>query len=356
MLDLGAGGELLVARIRALLSALTLLLPLAAGLSGGNITEVMIGLGASVFINICAQIWLALAHHRRRHDWLPFATTTYDVTTTTAVLVALYLSDPVAPLNSMVVWCFYLLSIAMTALRNNGRLTLYAGGMAIAQYGALVITLFALAGQPHELISVQYGTADVGTQVERVLLMLLMTLLTATIVYRMQRLIESSGTDGLTGLPNRAWLLQRMPRILEAVREDGESLTLALLDLDDFKRINTMAGHLVGDRAIRHVAGSMREMLGPRERLARIGGQEFVLLLRCPIGNAWERLDRLRHLMAERPFMPERSADPMPISFSGGLASYPADGGDASSLLRSADRRLQAAKLEGRNRVVARDT
>jgi diguanylate cyclase (GGDEF)-like protein len=356
MLDLGAGGELLVARIRALLSALALLLPLAAGLGGGNATEVMIGLGASVFINICAQIWLALAHHRRRHDWLSYATTTYDVTTTTTVLVVLYLSDPVAPLNSMVVWCFYLLSIAMTALRNNGRLTLYAGGMAILQYSVLVVTLFALAGQPHELISVQYGTADVGTQVERVLLMLLMTLLTATIVYRMQRLIESSGTDGLTGLPNRAWLLQRMPRILEAVRDDGESLTLALLDLDDFKRINTMAGHLVGDRAIRHIAGSMREMLGPRERLARIGGQEFVLLLRCPIGNAWERLDRLRHSMAERPFMPERSADPMPISFSGGLASYPADGSDASSLLRSADRRLQAAKHEGRNRVVARDT
>lgn len=356
MLDLGAGGELLVARIRALLSALTLLLPLAAGLSGGNVTELVIGLGASVFINICAQIWLALAHHRRRHDWLPYATTTYDVTTTTVVLGALYLSDPVAPFNSMVVWCFYLFSIAMTALRNNGRLTLYAGGMAILQYSVMVAMLFALAGQPHELVSVQYGTADVGTQVERLVLMLLMTLLTAMIVYRMQRLIESSGTDGLTGLPNRAWLLQRMPRILEAVRDDGESLTLALLDLDDFKRINAMAGHLVGDRAIRHIAGSMREMLGPRERLARIGGQEFVLLLRCPIGNAWERLDRLRQLMVERPFLPERSADPMPISFSGGLASYPADGSDASSLLRSADRRLQAAKLEGRNRVVARDT
>jgi diguanylate cyclase (GGDEF)-like protein len=172
----------------------------------------------------------------------------------------------------------------------------------------------------------------------------------------MQRLIESSGTDGLTGLPNRAWLVQRMPRILEAVREDGESLTLALLDLDDFKRVNAMAGHLVGDRAIRHLAGAMREILGPRERLARIGGQEFVLLLRCPIGNAWERLDRLRQMMIERPFVPERSADPMPISFSGGLAAYPMDGSDVSSLLRSADRRLQVAKNEGRNRVVARDS
>jgi diguanylate cyclase (GGDEF)-like protein len=356
MLDLGAGGELLVARVRALLSALILLLPLVAGLAGGSATEVMIGLGGAVFINICAQIWLALAHHRRRHDWLSYATTSYDVTTTTVVLIALNLSDPVAPFNSVVVWCFYLLAIAITALRNDGRLTLYAGGMAMLQYSAMVVVLFLMAEHPEELVSVQYGTADIGTQIERVLLMLLMTLLTATIVYRMQRLIESSGTDGLTGLPNRAWLLQRMPRVLETAREDGESLTLALLDLDDFKRVNAMAGHLIGDRAIRHLAGAMREILGPRERIVRIGGQEFVLLLRCPIGNAWERLDRLRHLLVERPFVPERSADPMPISFSGGLASYPMDGGDVSSLLRSADRRLQVAKLEGRNRVVARDT
>lgn len=356
MLDLGAGGELLVARVRALLSALILLLPLVAGLSGDNATEVLIGLGAAVFINVCAQIWLALAHHRRRHDWLPYATTTYDVTTTTLVLVALNIfSDPVAPFNSVVVWCFYLLAIGMTALRNDGRLTLYAGGMAMLQYALLIVALFALA-EPEALVSVEYGTVDVGAQVERVLLMLLMTLLTTTIVYRMQRLIESSGTDGLTGLPNRAWLVQRMPRILEAVREEGESLTLGLLDLDDFKRINAQAGHLAGDRAIRHVAASMRDMLGPRERIVRIGGQEFVLLLRCPIGNAWERLDRLRHSMVERPFLPERGADPMPISFSGGLSSYPMDGSDVSSLLRTADRRLQAAKNEGRNRVVARDT
>lgn len=359
MLDLGAGGELLVARVRALLSALTLLLPPVAiigNLGAGSTTELMIGLGASIFINICAQIWLVLASHRRRHSWLPYATTTYDVTTTTLVLGLLYyFSDPVALFNSMVVWCFYLFSIGMTALRNDGRLTLYAGGMAILQYATMVAVLLMRAQTPDELISIDYGTVSIGSQVERLVLMLLMTLLTTTIVYRMQRLIESSGSDGLTGLPNRAWLVQRMPMILESVREDGESLTLALLDLDDFKRINVEYGHLAGDRAIRHIAGSMREILHSKERLVRIGGQEFVLLLRCPIGNAWERLDRLRHMMAERPFVPERGGGPLRITFSGGLAAYPSDGNDVSSLLRSADRRLQVAKQEGCNRVVARD-
>lgn len=358
MLDLGAGGELLVARVRALLSALTLLLPLVAfigNLGAGSTTELMIGLGASIFINICAQIWLALAGHRRRHGWLPYATTTYDVTTTTLVLGLLHFSDPVAPFNSMVVWCFYLFAIGMTALRNDGRLTLYAGALAIVQYGVLVAVLLTRAQSPDQLVSIEYGTVSIGGQIERLVLMLLMTLLTTTIVYRMQRLIESSGSDGLTGLPNRTWLIQRMPMILESVREDGESLTLALLDLDDFKRINVEYGHLTGDRAIRHIAGSMREILHSKERLVRIGGQEFVLLLRCPIGNAWERLDRLRQMMAERPFVPERGGDPLGITFSGGLAAYPSDGNDVSSMLRSADRRLQAAKQEGCNRVVARD-
>jgi two-component system cell cycle response regulator len=359
MLDLGAGGELLVARIRALLSALSLLLApvaLIGNQGAGKLTELMIGLGATVFINICAQIWLALARNRRRHSWLPYATTTYDVTATTLVLALLQLSDPVAPFNSIIVWVFYLISISMTALRNDGRLTLYAGGMAMLQYSLLVGTLLAMAESPEQLVSVDYGTVSVGAQIERVVLMLLMTVLTATVVYRMQRLIESSGSDGLTGLPNRSWLVQRMPRILEAAREDNQSLTVALLDLDRFKRINDQYGHLTGDRAIRHVVGSMLEVLRDRERLVRIGGQEFVLLMYCPIGNAWERLDRLRQLMAERPFVPERGSDPLPITFSGGLSTYPSDGNNVSTLLRSADRRLQVAKHEGSNRVVARDT
>ena len=356
MLELGAGGELLVSQMRAALSLLLLLLPLINVFGGGKLVESMIGLAGAVFAIVMSQVWLALARQRGRYRWLPWVTATYDVTTTTLVLALLQLSDPVAPFNSIVVWVFYLISISMTALRNDGRLTLYAGGMAMLQYSLLVGMLLAMAESPEQLVSVDYGTVSVGAQIERVVLMLLMTVLTATVVYRMQRLIESSGSDGLTGLPNRSWLVQRMPRILEAAREDNQSLTVALLDLDRFKRINDQYGHLTGDRAIRHVVGSMREILRDRERLVRIGGQEFVLLMYCPIGNAWERLDRLRQLMAERPFVPERGGDPLHITFSGGLSTYPSDGNNVSALLRSADRRLQVAKHEGCNRVVARDT
>ena len=355
MLELGAGGELLVARLRAWLSALILLLPLVNAASGGDVDETVIGLAAAVFVNIMSQVWLVLARGRRRHPWLPYATCTYDVSTTTGVLVLLALGDRVAGTNSMVVWCFYLIAIAMTALRNDGRLTLYAGALSIGQYALLVWALLATAASPDQLVSVDYGTATVANQGERLVLLLIMTLLTATIVYRMQRLVELSGRDGLTGLPNRMWLLQQMPHVLDGLRGSGGSLTLVLLDLDRFRLINDEIGHLDGDRAIRHVVTLLAQGVHDRERLIRLGGEEFVLLLYCPIGSGWERIEHLRRTLYERPFQPGRGADLQRITFSAGLAAWPQDGSDLSTLLGSADRRLQECKREGGNRVMARD-
>lgn len=353
MLEHGAGGELLVAKLRAMLSVPILALPLIAGLGGASTAQTLGGLAAAVFVNVMAQVWLALARNHRRHRWLPYASGTWDVTATSGVLVLLALGDPVAGVNSSVVWCFYVLSILVTALRNDGRLVLYVGGLATLQYALLAFAVLALAPQP--LLSIEYGQATVAGQVERLVLLLLATLLTCAIVYRMQRLLELSGRDGLTGLPNRAWLLQRLPRMFQAARDGGHTLTLALLDLDRFKRLNDDFGHRAGDRAIRQVAALLSEMLEENEHLARIGGQEFVLVLRCPIGSAWERLDRTRRTLQERPFHPERMAETATITFSAGLAAFPQDGADASALLGAADRRLQLAKREGRNRVAALD-
>ena len=353
-LEMGADGELLVARVRAVGCAIALLLPVLLLLGGGTVREAMIGLTSALVANIFAQVWLALARNARRHRWLPLASSIWDVTATSCVLAALACTEPVAGTGSRVVWCFYVIAILLTALRHDGRLTLYIGALATVQYALLAAVILAVT--PAELlVSVDYGTASIGDQMQRVVLLLLVTVVTATIVYRMQRLVQMSGRDGLTGLPNRAWLLQSMPRIFESTRSSGASLTLALLDLDSFRRINDDAGHQSGDRAIRQVAAQLEQMLEENEHLARIGGQEFVLLLASPIGSAWERLDRTRLLLNERPFLSGRGTDPHRLAFSAGLAAWPQDGDSTSTLLRSADRRLQQAKLAGRNRVVARD-
>ncbi|CAA9327601.1 MAG: hypothetical protein AVDCRST_MAG71-1598 [uncultured Lysobacter sp.] len=354
MQEVGASGELLIARLRAAIAALLLLLPLVNVLGGGTLRETLIGLAGAVLINLFAQVWLPLARRARRFRWLPFATSAFDVTATSLLLVVLASDEIAAGLNSMVVWCGYLLAIVLTALRGDGRTTLLAGALAVLQYGALVIGALLLA-PPEQLISSDYGLVTWASQLQRLLLIGVVTLVTAVLVYRMQRLVEMSGVDGLTRLPNRTWLLHRMPRLFDAAREDSNSLTLALINLDHFKRINDDAGHHVGDRALRHVVTVLRESAGPGEWLVRLGGEEFVLVMLKPIGTAWERVDALRRILASRPFEAERGADATRVTFSAGLAAYPQEGADLSGLLGRADQRLQQAKREGRNRVIARD-
>ena len=356
VLELGAGGELLVARLRALLSALILLLPLAYGLWGhATPTETVAGVGAAIFTNVMAQIWLALARRPRRHRWLPYATGTYDITSTSAVLALLATGDRVSALNSMLVWGFYLIGIGMTALRHDGRLTLYVGTLALVQYALIIAGVVHGIAPGEALFSVSYGTVSMADQVGRLMLILMMTLVTAAVVQRMQRLVDLSGNDGLTGLPNRTWLMQRMPGMIEHAQESGRSLTLCLLDVDYFQRVNEDYGHQGGDRVIRHLVQLVRQHLGDDERIVRLGGQEFVLLLQAPIGSAWERLDRIRRAIAEHPFPSGLGGESCRITVSGGLAATPQDGTELPALLRSADRRLQLAKRDGRNRVVARD-
>jgi len=354
MLEVGAGGELLVARLRVAVAAMLLLLPLANAMTGGQFSETLIGLAGAVFVNVFSQLWLALARHGRRFRWLPFASGAFDVTATTLVLVLLAWNHLPSGLNSMIVWCGYLLAISLTALRNDGRVTLFVGALALAQYALLTAVVLAIAA-PDQLISSDYGTVTLGNQLQRMVLLVAFTLITAVIVYRMQRLVEMSGTDGLTALPNRTWLLHRFPRLLDAARRDGVSLCVALIDLDHFKRINDEIGHHAGDRALLHVVDLVRDSLEEGEWLARLGGEEFVLVLRKPLGTSWERVDGLRRALFSRRFVPDQGADPILVTFSAGVASFPHEASDLSGLLRRADLRLNSAKAAGRNRVLARD-
>ncbi|ODU50459.1 MAG: hypothetical protein ABS98_08425 [Lysobacteraceae bacterium SCN 69-48] len=355
MLELGAGGELLVAKVRAALSLALLLLPLVNIVTGEYMpTEGIAGMFGVILAVAASQVLLMLARQQRRFRWLPWVTTSYDVSLTTFVLALLAPSSLAASLNSMVVWAFYLVAVCMTALRNDGRLTLYTGALAMLQYAALAFAVFALAQTPEQLASADYGTARVSNVLQRVLLIAIVTAITAAVVYRMQRLVELSGTDGLTGLPNRTLLVHHFPALLDGAREHGGSLALGLINLDYFRRINDEAGHATGDRALRHAVGVLREGLEPGDLLVRLGGEEFVLLMPLPAGRAWERLEALRRDLATRPFVADADADPLRITFSAGLACWPQDGADLSQMMRRADLRLSRAKLEGRNRVMVR--
>ena len=353
LLEIGAGGELLVAQLRLLIACLLLLMPLTNHLTGGDAYETLSGFAGAALVLVLSRAWLGLARRRRRHRWLPTASTAFDVSMVTLVLVLLGMQMPAAALNSVVVWCCYPLAIFGTALRHDLRVTLFAGALAMAQSALLWLWFAGTTDEP--LVSAAYGTVSASVQLQRQVLLIAMTLLTAMIVFRAQRLTQMSGTDGLTGLPNRSYLTHRVPQLVADARRDDQTLSLALIDLDAFRTINAELGHLAGDRALRHAVKVLRMELGREEPMIRIGGEEFVLLLHLPIGAAWERVEALRRRLESQAFEPDPGVEPRRMTLSAGIASCPQDANDLSGLMKRADQRLRSAKHQGRNRVVARD-
>ena len=353
LLELGADGEVLLARLRLVIASLLMLLPAINYVAGGSGFESLAGLAGIGVAVLLSQVWLTVARRRRRYPWLPYASAGFDVTVVTMVLLILAFNEPSAGLNSMVVWGCYPLAVLATALRNDVRVTLFAGLLAVVQF--LGVSAWFQLATVGPIMSVDYGTVHLSSQLQRAMLLLATTLITMLIVFRMQRLVQLSGTDGLTGLPNRSYLNHRVPRILSDARVVGDTLCLALLDLDFFKRINDEMGHQAGDRALLHVVEVLRLELRRDEPMLRVGGEEFVVLLRQPLGAAWERMDGLRRKLEAVPFLPGDGAEARRITVSCGVSCCPGDAIDVSGLMRTADLRLRAAKQGGRNRVVARD-
>jgi diguanylate cyclase (GGDEF)-like protein len=354
LLELGADGEVLLARLRLAIASLLMLLPAVNYLAGGGGFESLVGIAGVGVSIVLSQVWLTIARRRRRYPWLPFVSAGFDVSVVSLVLLLLAFHDPSAGLNSVVVWCCYPLAVLATALRNDVRVTLFAGALAVTEF-LLITGLFQfLADGP--IRSVDYGTVHLSTQLQRALLLLASTVVTMLVVLRMQRLVQMSGTDGLTGLPNRSYLNHRVPRILADARLVGDTVCLALVDLDFFKRINDELGHQCGDRALRHVVDVLRLELRRDEPMLRVGGEEFVVLLRQPLGAGWERMDGLRRKLQSVLFQPGDGHEERCLTMSCGVACSPDDAIDVSGLMRTADLRLRLAKQNGRNRVVARDS
>jgi diguanylate cyclase (GGDEF)-like protein/PAS domain S-box-containing protein len=161
--------------------------------------------------------------------------------------------------------------------------------------------------------------------------------------------------DALTGLPNRAFLLDRVQQSLAAARRSGQCGALLFLDLDNFKHINDARGHSVGDALLRQVAGRLTELLRAVDLVARLGGDEFVVLLN-ELGADVESAARAAMAVAER--VRAVLEQPYPIGdhlYSGtgsiGLTMFPKGTGGVDDLLREADTAMYRAKTAGRNRI-----
>ncbi len=154
--------------------------------------------------------------------------------------------------------------------------------------------------------------------------------------------------DTLTGLPNRALLMDRIYHGIEQAKRERRSLALCFIDLDKFKQINDSLGHDIGDLLLKNVAKRLTDTLRLTDTVARLGGDEFVVLL-----EAYKNDDNISHVARK---MIKTIGEPMQlgahtvsISPSIGIAVFPEDAQDAKELLKHADVAMYHAKDSGRN-------
>lgn len=154
---------------------------------------------------------------------------------------------------------------------------------------------------------------------------------------------ELAATDALTKLANRMTFQDSLESELQrALREDGD-LTLLMLDIDHFKKLNDTRGHQAGDDVLRRVAATLREQRRPYDVAARYGGEEFALILPgVAPGDAAPIGERVRAAIA---------ANGCEVTASLGLATFPADASSSDALVGAADEALYRSKHGGRNRV-----
>jgi len=203
--------------------------------------------------------------------------------------------------------------------------------------GAIVI-----AGCPAELLD------------ERVYTSMLADLVGSTM--HRARILHSAevdaASDALTGLANRRRFAEWFEAEIRQAKNYHQPLSLLLLDIDHFKRVNDTYGHIAGDVVLKTLSEAIRGSTRSSNLVARYGGEEFAVVM---VSSTREETllyaEALRKNIADLEIRIPGKEDPLRITLSGGIASFPADGDSTTDLIRLADEALYLAKQEGRNRI-----
>jgi len=173
----------------------------------------------------------------------------------------------------------------------------------------------------------------------------------SAIARRADQLQRDATVDPLTGLFNRRYLELTLKRELGLAQRERFSVGLIFFDLDRFKSINDLSGHLAGDRALRAVGDLLRSSLRVSDIACRYGGDEIVIVVpHAHRPDLFALAERLRAGI-EQLVIEHDSAPLPPLTASFGVSISPDDGCESAALLQAADAALRRAKLEGRNRV-----
>jgi diguanylate cyclase (GGDEF)-like protein len=157
-----------------------------------------------------------------------------------------------------------------------------------------------------------------------------------------------ASTDGLTGIYNRRGFETRIIEEIAGAQRNGLGVSLLMVDIDHFKRLNDEFGHLLGDEVLRQVAKIFTQQIRKNDIVCRYGGEEFAILLpETTTERAHAVAEKLRRVVAEYQF----PGVPRPVTISLGIADSPTHAASRDDLVRAADEALYAAKQNGRNRT-----
>jgi diguanylate cyclase len=170
----------------------------------------------------------------------------------------------------------------------------------------------------------------------------------------LQAVRHESLTDPLTTLGNRKFFDQALAKAVGEARDSGEPLSLAMIDIDNFKAFNDTYGHLTGDEVLRLVAATLKQNVKDKDIPARYGGEEFTLILpRMDLERALSLTDRIREAVRGKELLKRSTGEHLGrITISAGVASW-REGETGQALLERADACLYAAKRNGRNRALS---
>jgi diguanylate cyclase (GGDEF)-like protein len=153
--------------------------------------------------------------------------------------------------------------------------------------------------------------------------------------------------DNLTKLPNRLLLEDRLQHAIEKAARNGSTFALMFVDLDGFKEINDVYGHMVGDQLLLHIARNLKSVVRAEDTLARIGGDEFVLLMQ--VGEPSDAANAAEKMLVQVGLPLSFEHGDLNVTGSVGVAIYGDDGVDARALMANADAAMYSAKEQGRN-------
>lgn len=164
--------------------------------------------------------------------------------------------------------------------------------------------------------------------------------------YAEERIQYLAYHDELTDLPNRRFIKQKLKTVLEEAEKTGDLVAVMMFDLDGFKAINDTLGHAAGDMLLKQVAFRFRGCLGEKDLIARIGGDEFLLIM-PEIKHIEEASKMAKHLISNLSHPIKLQEGEVFVSTSIGIAFSPQDGQDVETLLKKADIAMYQAKKEG---------